>query len=190
MKHRFLLVGWLIAVVAVTMIHTPDTLGVMLGCLLLLLAVFERDATWGLLLRALFAVALVNLAVSVGFALVSWSQGEPWLTFVLRLNLRVFLVVTLTLWMARHVRIEQGLAFSPRARYLTVLIQSQIRLLGDVVRDTRHAFESRNPVRAGWRARLRGAGAQSATLLDKAETHATALNEGMRSRGYFDRDDP
>lgn len=188
MKDRVMLLGWLLAVIAITMLHSPALLAALLAVVMGLILISEGRSSGRLMLRAVVAVAVVNLAVSAGFAISAWWQEAPWVIFVLRLNLRVLLIAMLTLWMARHVRVEQGFAFNAGAKHLVVLIQSQIRALSAVSRETRYAFESRNPIRARWRDRLRGAGGQVTALIDKAETHATGLNEGMRSRGYFDTD--
>ncbi|MDT8437417.1 MAG: hypothetical protein RQ729_00235 [Wenzhouxiangellaceae bacterium] len=186
MRDRLLLLAWLAAVVAATLVHAPLLLGSALGLVLVVVFAIEGRAAGGIVKRALLAVVLVNLAVSLGFIASAIYTAQPWLVFVTRLNLRVLLIAILTLAMSRHLRLEQALDFHAPSRRLAALIQSQVRVLQSVARDLSDAFASRNPVAVGWSARFRHAGHQAGALMDKTEAQATRLNEGMRSRGYFD----
>jgi len=182
MTDRTLLLGWLAAVVLVTLIHDP----VVLACLLAgVLALQGRDA-WAVCWRALIAVAVVNLAVSTGYVIAAVLDERPWQEFVLRLNLRVLLLAVLTIASTRRLRVERALAGWPSLRYLAVLVMSQLRALQGLSRDCRHGFNSRNPVAAPLPVSFAAAARQAVTLMDKAERHAEALNQGMRSRGFFD----
>ncbi|MDT8448786.1 MAG: hypothetical protein RQ847_01310 [Wenzhouxiangellaceae bacterium] len=181
-RDGLLLAGWLAAVVVATCIHDPAWLAVLL---LGALALHGREA-WSALRRALIAVAVVNVAISFGYAVAASAAGTPWAEFVLRLNLRVVLLAVLTFWMARNVRLERALAFSPSLQFIVVLVRGQLGTFRAMLADARQAFESRNPARIPFRPRLKAAGRQAAALLDKAELQADALNQGMRSRGFFD----
>lgn len=182
MKDWTILVGWLAAVVAITFVHNPLFLA---GLLALALACLGASAP-GIALRALVAVALVNLTVSAAWAVSAWLSGGDWMLFVLRLNLRVFLLALLTFWMVRHVDLARAAAPWPSLRFLIVLALGQIRTLAALLSDYRMAFASRSPTPPPLRVRFGSAGRQVGAMMDKAECQAEELNQGMRARGFFD----
>jgi len=181
-RDRCLLLAWLAAVVVISQLHDPTLLGVLLA---LILAQYGRGLP-GALKRVLVAIALVNITVSLGFAIHAVLDERPWLEFVLRLNLRVVVLALLTLWASQGIRLERALDFSPGLQFLLVLAQGQIRALQRLAADFRFGFTSRNPVPLALGGRMRGAGRQAAALMEKAELHAEALTQGMQSRGFFD----
>ena len=181
-RDRWLLLGWLISVVAITMLHD---LGLLVPLMVGLLLMHGRQAGHALW-RALAAVAVVNLAVSIGFVVVSIHEQRPWIEALLRLNLRVLSLALLTLWVIPRVRIERALQGLGGLPFLATLVQGQIRTLGRVVADCRMALDSRSALRLRWRDRMRGADRQLGAVLCKAELQSEALSQGMESRGYFD----
>ncbi len=182
MKDRLLLSVWLVAVIGITFIHDPMWLGGLLTAALLL----AGSATPALLKRALIAIALVNITVSLGFVLSASLAGEPWGLFVLRLNLRVLLLTFLTLWLARHLDLVRAVDFSRSLQFVVVLALGQIKTFQRLLTDYRMAFRSRSLGRPDLATRARSAGRQAGALLEKAELQATEVNQGMRSRGFFD----
>lgn len=182
MKDRAILVFWLAVVVAITFVHDPRALAVLL---LLALACLGASAS-KIALRALVAVALVNLTVSVAFVVTAWMSGEEWMLFVLRLNLRVFLLTLLTFWMIRHIDLSRAAAPWKSLQFLVVLALGQIRTFTALLADYRMAFASRSPTRPPLRVRFGSAGRQAAAMMEKAERRAEELNQGMRARGFFD----
>lgn len=182
MKDRLLLATWLIAVVAITFVHNPLWLT---GLLMLALVLAGRDSL-NIIKGALLAVALVNLAVSLGYVISAGLAGEPWALFVLRLNLRVILLTFLTLWLSRHLDLVRAVDFSPSLKFVVVLALGQIQAMKRLLVDYRQAFASRSPHKPTLRDRLASAGRQAGALLEKAEHQAGELNQGMRSRGFFD----
>lgn len=181
-KDRMLLIGWLLAVIAITFIHEP----LYLAALTALVLSLQGRAAPRIALRALAAVVFVNLAVSVAFVFSAWMNGEPWGVFVLRLNLRVFLLALITLWMVRRVDLVRAAAFSPSLQFLLVLVLGQIRTLGAMLVDYRLALTSRSATRPALNVRMRSAGSQVGAMMEKAERNADQLNQGMRARGFFD----
>ena len=182
MKDRIKLLCWFGAVVAVSLIQDPGVLALLLSGALLAQGRFAAS----LLRRALIAVAVVNLAISLAFIIQAVLNDQPWATFVLRLNLRVLLLTVLTLWFARVARLEGALDFSPSLTFLLVLVRGQIGVLRTLVADYRQAFVSRNPSRPTLNARMFASARAASALMSKAESQAEALNHGMRSRGFFD----
>lgn len=182
MSDRIFLIAWLGAVVGVTFLHEPAWLAALLAIALL---VQGRHAV-AVLQRALIAIVFVNLSVSLGW--IAWAlwQGEPWLTLVVRLNLRVLLIAVLTFGMLRRVDFVRAFEPMPALRFLTVLVLGQVRALSRALRDFRDAFASRSPTRPPLTIRFASAGRQAAALVDKAERQCDELNQGMRARGFFD----
>lgn len=183
MSDRLLLAGWLAAVVLISMTHAPAWLA---GLLALVLAASGREAP-ALLKGVLPAVALVNIAVSAGVAIPAWLAERSWLEFVLRLNLRVVLLGVITLWLARHLRLERAVAGSPALVWLVTLVQGQIRSLRSAFTAARQGLASRSPEPLTGHLRYSVAARQVAVLIDKAEANAEALTLAMRARGALDR---
>ena len=182
LSARLSVLLYLGAVVAVTFIHDPRILAVLLAALLLAAG---REAP-RLLKRALIAVAAVNIAVSTGYIGISWWRGEPWADFVLLLNLRVVVLTVLTLWAAQRIDWRRASDFSPSLRFLGTVTWGQALTLRRLAVDYRLAQRSRTAGRPGLRARYRGAATQGAALMEKASASAEELAQGMRSRGVFD----
>jgi cobalt/nickel transport system permease protein len=182
MSDRMLLIGWLAAVVGATFVHDPAWLAALLVAVLLL----QGRHALGVFKRALVAILLVNLSVSLAW--IAWSvwQDAPWLTLVLRLNLRVLLIAVLTFGMLRRIDVVRAVDGFPALRFVTVLVLGQIRTLSRALADFRDAFVSRSPTRPPLRLRFAGAGRQAAALIEKAERQSDELNQGMRARGFFD----
>ncbi|PKL95560.1 MAG: hypothetical protein CVV18_05055 [Gammaproteobacteria bacterium HGW-Gammaproteobacteria-8] len=184
-QDRWLLLGWLAAVVFISQLHDP----LLLGVLLLAVFVLHGPGLGAAFKRVLAAVALVNISISLGFAVTAALDERPWMDFVLRLNFRVLLLALLTLWVSRRLRLERALDFSSGLQFLVVLVQGQIQALLRLATDLRFGFASRNPTALGLGGRLNGAGRQAAALMEKAELHAESLTQGMQSRGFFDEHD-
>jgi len=182
MSDRWLLAGWLTAVVGATFIHDPVWLS---GLVAFVLAVQIRSAG-RILARAMLAVAFVNLAVSLAWILQAAVQQQPWLELVLRLNLRVLLITVLTFSMVERVDLVRAVDFWPSLRFVVVLALGQLRVLDRLLEDYRAAYTSRSPTAPQLRLRFAASGRQAAALFDKAEQRSLELNQGMRARGFFD----
>ncbi len=182
MTDRWLLAGWLGMVVAATFVHDP----LLLAALVVVVLAAQGRAAGSIVLRALVAVAFVNLAVSLGWIVSSMLQDRPWLELVLRLNLRVLLISCLTFSMIRRVDLVRALDFSPSLRFVVVLALGQLRVLERLLEDYRTAYTSRSPTSPRLRLRFAASGRQAAALFEKAELRSQELNQGMRARGFFD----
>jgi len=186
MTERMLLALWLVAVVAITLVHDPAWLAILLVLVLVLMQSLHGRAAWKIAGRALAAVFIVNLAVSAAYIISARVSGEPWIVFVARLNLRVFLLALLALWLTRYIDLVRAVDRWPSLKFLVVVVLGQIRALGRMLADYRMAFVSRSPTRPSLRLRFGSAASQVAAALDKTERRAEDLNQGMRARGFFD----
>lgn len=182
MRPRHALYLYLAVLPAPTFIHDPRLLA--LGFFAaLMLAGSER---WRILERSLLAILTFNLSVSLGVALIGLWRGGIDGEWLILANLRVLLMVYLGFWFITRVDLLAALRGWPTATLLATLAIGQTRSFERLLRDCRFAFASRNIIRPRLIDRGRHAGAQGATLLDKAQAQSTEVAMAMRSRGAFD----
>lgn len=181
-KARWLLLAYLSAVVGATLVHHPGVLGAGLLAVLLLAG---RGAP-AILARTLRTVLVFNLAVSVGYIVLSLLRDEsPWDTLLL-INLRVLLITTLTFLFIARVNLFQALGFSRTLTFVLGLAYSQAMSFRRAYGDFRLALVSRSPARPSLRDRHRASAAAAAWFIDKALTSARETAQALRTRGFFD----
>jgi len=184
MKDRLLLLGYAIAVIAATSVHDPRWLAAgLLGAVLLA----GRQAP-AIARRALRAVVFFSLVVSVGYAAGAFFGQTVSAEYLIRINIRVYLLIFLTFLLTTRVDLLRALNFSRSLTYLATLALSQIITFRRLFQDMRLAAESRRLRRP----RLRDGYLQSASvavqLFDKAERTSGEIALAMRSRGFFQPD--
>jgi len=184
MKDRLLLLGYAIAVIAATSVHDPWWLAAgLLGAVLL--AGRQAPAIAG---RALRAVVFFSLVVSVGYAAGALFGQTVSVEYLIRINIRVYLLIFLTFVLTARIDLLRALSFSRSLTYLATLTLSQIITFRRLSQDMRLAAESRRLRRL----RLRDGYLQSASaavqLFDKAERTSGEIALAMRSRGFFQPD--
>lgn len=182
MRDRLLLVLYLAALVAATLVHDPLAPAAALVGVLLLAG---RDAP-KLLRRTLRVILPFNLAVSLAYVLLAELRGfSPWDTLLL-LNLRVLTLTLLTFLFIRRVNLFRALAFSPTLSWLLTLAYSQALGFQRAHADFRLALTSRSPVRPRLIDRYRASAAAAAWFMDKALASARERAQALRARGFFD----
>lgn len=181
-KAAHWLFAYLAAVVAVTLLHEPWLLAVLLAGAL----AASGAARWRILRRAVLAGLTFNLAVSLGYAAVALWQGNFSAYYLLLVNLRVLLLVYLGFWFVVRVNLVEACRFSPTLSFVVTLSAGQIEAFSRALRDFRLAFVSRNAAAPALSARARHAAAQAGHLLDKSVCMAAETALAMRSRGCFD----
>lgn len=202
MKDRALLLLYLGAVAAATLVHDPRALG---AALVVVLASAGRRRAWPLARRALRASLPFVAAVAAGWALVLGFGGHAFGatvpgnavvttaatagTALLRLALRVTLLTALAFRLLPSLSLARALAFSATLRFVLVLALSQLLAFRRLFGDFRLALESRSPRRVGPRLALRHGAMTAAWFLRRAEHDATTLTQALDARGFFlDRD--
>lgn len=170
------------AVIAVTLIHRPMAL------LLLLLGVLLLSGRGrvALVLRGARPVVWVLALVSVGYGLMGWLTSQPVLSALVLINLRVFLIALLTAWMVRDTDLDLALLRWPKARRWLVIVRGQVQLFRRLVSDYRQAQRSRASVPPTLRQRYLGSAAIGLAALDKGVHNAELVTLAMRSRGALD----
>ena len=217
MRDRALLLLYLGAVAAATLVHDPRLLG---AALALVLASAGRRAG-PLALRALKAALPFVAAVAAGWVIVLVAGGRAGAAgpaaaggaagavnatgaaaatatamtvatagaALLRLAVRVTLLVALAFRVLPSLSLARALAFSATLRFVFVLALNQVLAFRRLFGDFRLALEARSPRRVGPRLALRHGAATAAWFLRRAEHDATTLTEALDARGFFlDRD--
>jgi len=182
LSHPFRLGLYLTAVVAVTLIHQPAVLLLLLAGILLL----SGKGRIALALRALRPVIWILLLISAGYLLMGWITGQAVLAALALINLRVLVIALLTVWMVRDTDLDRALARWPRARRWLVVVRGQMQLFRRLVDDYRQAQKSRASVPPTLRQRYLGSAAIGLAALDKGVHNAELVTLAMRSRGALD----
>jgi cobalt/nickel transport system permease protein len=182
MRHRAWLCAWMLAVVAVTFVHAPAWLGAALAGALLVSGKGRGVMLW----RALRAVLPILAVISAGYLLMGWLTGTLSWRYLWLLNLRVLLLATLTLWMARDVDLDRALDGLPAAQRWLSIVRSQVMVFRRLAAEYRAAVQSRSTVPPTLGQRYRAGAALGLAALDKAVYNSESLAQGMRSRGAFD----
>ncbi len=179
LSHPARLGLYLLAVVAISFVHDPRGLALILvGALLL-----SGAGRLRLLLRALRVVLAILLLLSAGFLLMGWLTGQPVVAALVLINLRVLLLALLTAWMMRAVNLDRALVHWPQAQRWLVIVRGQIQLFRRLAQDYRYAQRSRSVLPPTLRERYRGSAAIGLAALDKGVHNADLVTQAMRSRG-------
>ena len=182
MRDRILLLVYAAAVVAATSLHDPRLLAAGLAAVLLLAG---RGAA-RLLARSLRAILLFDGIVSASVAAAGLLRGRFPGPYLLLVNLRVLLLTSMTLLLARRVNVVSAAAFSGTLRRILSLALGQTLTLGRTLRDFRLALRSRSPRRPPLRELYRHGTRMGVHLLDRSLANAEEIHQAMISRGLFD----
>jgi cobalt/nickel transport system permease protein len=181
-NERTALLGYLVAVVALTSVHDVRVLG---AALALTLAVAGIRAL-RLVRRVVLAVGPFCLVVSVSYAALTILSGQFSGGYLVLVNLRVAALTSLTFLVMERVNLARALGFSRGLLYVVTLASSQALTLRRVVEDYRLALKARTLARLGLRDRYRHSAASAARLLAKAMHRSGEIALAMRARGFFD----
>ena len=181
-RDRALLIVYLAAVVAITMVHRLDALAVALA---LAVAAAGRDAA-RIARRTVLAVVTFSAVVAVGYVTVALWRGDLSWRYLLLLNLRVFLLTFCTMLLATRINPLRALSFSRTLVYVATLAYSQMLAFRRLLDDFRLAFTSRAVRRPTTADRYRHAARAAAFFLGKAMKETTEITMAMTSRGFFD----
>jgi cobalt/nickel transport system permease protein len=181
MKDRLMLLAYLAAVLLATSVHDLR----FLAAGLVVAALLAGRRLPRILRRAALAILLFNSMVTVSYIALSLWQGNFWGHYVLLINLRVFLLTTMTFLLAERFNAFRAFAFSPSLLYLTTLCYSQVLTLRRLFGEFRQAFRSRSIVRPGLGDLYRHGAATAAFFLHKSVSDAGEIAQAMSSRGFF-----
>ena len=180
-KHTAVLILYIGVVIAATMVHQPWILG---AGLIVALAIAGRNAP-RLARRALFAILFFNLIVTISYIAIAIYRNDISWTFVLLINLRVFLLTFITFLVVDRVNLYKGLSFSKTLSYLLTLAASQIIAFRRLFEDFRLAFRSRTPRRGTSKDLYRHGATVASFFLQKSFQESAEITDAMTSRGFF-----
>lgn len=180
-RDRAYLLFYLAAILAATFVHAPLWLAAGLGLTLLIAG---REAG-KLLRRTVLSVLAFNSVISLSYIGMAWLQDiSPWHT-LLRLNLRVILLTSLTFLFISRTNLFQALSFSKNLTYVLGLAYSQSLTFRRAHDDFRLALDSRSLQRPGLIDRYRASAAAVSWFIEKSLHAATQSSQALRSRGFF-----
>jgi len=180
MRDRLGLAAYLAAVIAATWIHAPAQLGV---GLLLVLAVAGRQAP-RLARRALLTVLPFLLVLNLSLLALPLAGGGSRAAYLLRTDLRLALIASLSLLLVQRVNLFRALAPWRRLSALLVLATSQIETGRRLLADFRLALASRSLERPGLGLLYRHAGVMGSYFIQRSEAASAELAQALRSRGW------
>ncbi len=189
-RERAYLLLYLAAIVAASLIHSPLALAGGLALVLLIAGHAQPNQAFVLLRRAVLSVLAFNSVVSLSYIGMLWLQDStlghvsPWLT-VLRLNLRVVLLTSLTFLFIDRVNLFRALDFSKSLSYVLALAYSQAISFRRAHDDFRLALASRSVRRPSLLDRYRASAAAVSWFIEKSLHAATQSSQALRSRGFF-----
>jgi cobalt/nickel transport system permease protein len=179
---RALLLGWLVAVFAISACKDPRLLA---GAGVAAAALFHRG-----LARSLARVARSILPATLGLALASflwlrvvggaWPPVEPFAALVLRAGV----IGLVTFSILERVDLLRALAPSPALSRLLVVTLAQIHALRLLATESREGLRSRMVRKPGVLDVVRGAGAVTGALVTLSARNAREISDAMRSRGF------
>ena len=179
--HRLLLLGYLVLVVAGTLVHDPWVLGT--AAALVLVSAGRGAPT--LARRALKAALPFTLAVSLGYLLMARDDLAGAGAVLWPLNLRVFLLTLLAFRIIPRLDLHKALGFSRTLSFVLILATSQVLTFRRLFTDFQQALTARSPRAVGLLAALRHGAATGAWFLARAEHDATEITQALETRGYF-----
>lgn len=181
MRDRLALAGYVCGVLLATSIHDIRFL---LGGLVAVLALSGRDLPV-VARRAALSIVVFNSIVTVAYVGASLLRGGGSGYYVALINVRVFLLTSLTFLVARRVNLWKALAFSRTLTYVLALAATQTLTFRRLFEEFRMAFRSRSIGRPSVRDLYRHAASTGAFFLDRSLESVTEVAQAMKSRGFF-----
>jgi cobalt/nickel transport system permease protein len=179
---RRLLLGWLVAIFALSAVRDPGWLA---GAGLLVALRFRRRLG-PVLRRTLRSVAPITAGLSlasIGWVWLvtgSWPPFEPFLA----MGLRAAVIGLLTFAVLDRVALLPALAPFPTLTRLLAVTLAQAHALRLLSTESRQGLRSRLPRRPGPIDLLRGASGLTAMFFTLALRNARDISDAMRSRGF------
>jgi cobalt/nickel transport system permease protein len=176
-----LLFVYLAAVVMITSIHDIGFYLISLAALILL----APGDFFKIAKRALVAIMIFNSIITISYVVITLVQGSFSFRYVALINLRVFLLTSLTFLLVDKINPFKAFAFSRSLLYLLTLAYSQVLTLRRLFEEFRLALKSRSPSRPAARDLYRHGASTGAFLLRKSINDTTDITQAMKSRGFF-----
>lgn len=181
MTQRLLLAAYALALLAFSLVHDVRLLS--LG--FVVCAVLAGRRAPQILRRATLAVLLFSISVSAGVVIAGLVAGSIDVEWLVRTNLRVLLLTTLTLVAAQRIDLARALAPWPGLLVLITVAGAQIRLLQRQLGDLRLGLRSRSMRRPTASTLAHHAASSGAQFLGRALHDAEEIGLAMQARGAW-----
>lgn len=179
--HRILFILYLASVVLITSIHDIQFYLITMTALILL----ARGDFFKIAKRVFFAIVIFNSIITISYVVISLIRGNFSGHYIVLINLRVFLLTSMTFLFVDRINPFKALAFSRSLLYLLTLAYSQVLTLRRLFEEFRLALKSRSPARPAAGDRYRHGASTGAFLLRKSINDTTDITQAMKSRGFF-----
>jgi cobalt/nickel transport system permease protein len=181
-KDRAVILLYVAAVVLVTTVH--DIRFLIAGMLIILF--LSGGDFWRIAKRAALAIALFNSIVTISYCILSVIQGSFTVYYVTLINVRVFLLTSMTFLVRERINPFRALGFSKSVLYLLTLAYSQVLTVSRLFDEFRLALRSRSLNRPTLRNIYRHGASTGVFFLSKSLNDTREITQAMRSRGFFD----
>jgi cobalt/nickel transport system permease protein len=170
------------AVLGVTAVHHPAFFAVILAAASLL-----AGGRWGrLALKSIRAIAVFNSIVTVSYVALASARGDPWLEYILLVNMRVFVLTFMTFLASSRINVLRAVSFSKKMSYVITVALGQLVTFRRMLGDFKMAVASRTIRRPRMTDSYHRAASSAAFFFSKALNDASEITDGMKSRGFFD----
>jgi cobalt/nickel transport system permease protein len=181
MRDQIAFAIYLVAVIAITFVHEIPFLLAGTG----IIALLGGRNFWKVARRAAMAILLFNSIVTVSYGVVSLLQENFSVYYVALINLRVFLLTSLTFTVRERIDPLRLLGFSRSLSSLYVIAYGQAHSLLRLLEEFRLALRSRSTVRPSLGILYRHSASIVTSLLEKSVRDASEITQAMKSRGFF-----
>ncbi len=181
MKDRLLLFLYITFIMFFTSIHNIYVLFIFS---ILLLFLSGKDI-FEILKKSLLSIFIFNSIVSISYIVFSLWKNQPWVDYVLLLNLRVFNITFLTFLFISKVNIFKAVSFSKTLQYLLVLSYSQILIYKRYFQDFSFALKSRTIEKPRKKDIYNFISRVFLFFFNKSIQNSKEITQAMKSRGFF-----
>ncbi|NIM65430.1 MAG: hypothetical protein GTO51_05495 [Candidatus Latescibacteria bacterium] len=181
MRDKIIFILYFGSVVSITYIHNIGFLLAGLG----VVALISQKSLPRIAKKAAIAIAFFNFIVTISYCTLSVIKGNFSIHYIALINLRVFLLTSLTFLVAGRINPFKALGLSRSILYLLTLAYSQVLTMQRLFDEFRQARRSRSIARLSMRDMYRHGASTGAFLLRKSINDATEISQAMRSRGFF-----
>ena len=178
---KILLIIYLLAVLLLTICH--DFTFFYVSALVLFL--LSGKEIINILKKTLYAILLFNSIVTVSYIIFALLGNQFFLQYVLRINLRVFVLTYLSFFMMRRINPFKAFSFSQSLSLLLTITSTQILSFKALFKDCKLAFKSRRISSPSLKDLYYHASSMVLFFLNKSLNNSKEIAQAMKSRGFL-----
>ncbi|NPA65948.1 MAG: hypothetical protein GXO11_03610 [Epsilonproteobacteria bacterium] len=177
-KESFIFFALLVWVVVLLNIHSTILLGVV--------AVMALMLSYKIFLKALKAVLLFNIGITLGYMIESFLLHHPFLDFIVLFNLRVVDITFFTLYVTSKINIIKALSFSSSLQFLLLATLMQIKSFEKTYEDFVLALKARTKRKLRQKLQKEFISSMFYFFLKKSLHNSKERTLALKARGFFD----